>query len=184
VTGIVSTTRLVRLGRTLVTVDGRIVDDSNPSHLLAYGSIAWAVIGEAPGLPSQDEHPVEPMPAAGVDVIAAAGITPLPDGSGCQVDGITPQTTGPGGILHAGMFQLLCEEAALVAARTATGMSRGRAVDCTYNFMQPGKTGPFVATAEVICTGEEGVDTMVVVRDVGNNNRMPAMAYVRVRPLG
>ena len=71
-----------------------------------------------------------------------------------------------------------------MAAGTATGATKRRAVDCTYNFMQPGKTGPFVATAEVLCTGEEGVDTKVVVRDVGNNNKVPALAYVRVRPLG
>ncbi len=184
VRGIISTTHLVRLGRTLVTVDGRIVDDANPTRLLAYGSIAWSVIGEAPGIPAENAHPAEPLPAAGVDVIEAAGITPLPDGTGCQIEGITPQTTGPGGILHAGMFQLLCEEAALVAASTATRASKGRAVDCTYNFMQPGKTGPFVATAEVLCTGEEGVDTRVVVRDLGNNDKVPSLAYVRVRPVG
>jgi acyl-coenzyme A thioesterase PaaI-like protein len=184
VTGIVSHTRLVRLGRTLVTVDGRIVDDADPARLIAYGSIAWSVIGEAPGLPPQNEHPAEPLPAAGVDVIDAAGITALADGSGCQVDGITPQTTGPGGILHAGMFQLLCEQAALVACQTATGAAKARAVDCTYNFLQPGKVGPFVATAEILCTGDEGVDTMVQVRDAGNNDRLPAVAYVRVRSVG
>jgi acyl-coenzyme A thioesterase PaaI-like protein len=183
VRGIISTTRLIRLGRTLVTVDGHIADDADPERLLAFGSIAWSVIGEAPGLPATIERPAEPLPAAGVDVIEAAAITPLPDGSGCLVEGITPQTTGPGGILHAGMFQLLCEEAALVAASTTTGAPKGRAVDCTYNFLQPGKNGPFVATAEVVCTGDEGVDTRVVVRDVGNNNRIPALAYIRVRAL-
>jgi uncharacterized protein (TIGR00369 family) len=183
VSGIISTTRLIRLGRTLVTTDGRIVDEADPARLLAYGSIAWSVIGDAPGLPD-NPRPDEPLPAAGVDVIEAAGITPLDDGSGCQVQGITPQTTGPGGILHAGMFQLLCEEAALIASATATGTSKAHAVDCTYNFMQPGKIGPFVATAEVLSVGDEGVDTMVMVRDVGNNQRVPAMAYVRARPAG
>jgi acyl-coenzyme A thioesterase PaaI-like protein len=180
--GIRSTTRIVRLGRTLVTVDGRITDDADPSRLIAYGSIAWSVIGEAPGRPQGDGHLADPLPPAGIDIIEAAAITPLPDGSGCQVEGITPQTTGPGGILHAGMFQLLCEEAALVAASTATGASKVHATDCTYNFLQPGRTGPFVATAEILANGQEGVDTMVTVRDVGSDDRIPSVAYVRVRP--
>jgi acyl-coenzyme A thioesterase PaaI-like protein len=184
VSGVISTTRLVRLGRTVVTVDGRIVDDADPARLLAYGSIAWSVIGEAPVRAGDNGRPAEPLPAAGVDVIEAAGITPFADGSGCQVEGITPQTTGPGGILHAGMFQLLCEEAALVASATATGTSKAHAVDCVYNFMQPGKVGPFLATAEILCIGDEGVDTMVTVRDVGNNERVPAIAYVRARAGG
>jgi uncharacterized protein (TIGR00369 family) len=113
----------------------------------------------------------------------AAGITALADGSGCRVEGITPQTMGPGGILHAGMFQLLSEQAALVAAETATGASKLMAVDCTYNFLQPGKVGPFIATAEVLCVGDEGVDTKITVRDEGNDNRVPAVSFVRVRPI-
>jgi acyl-coenzyme A thioesterase PaaI-like protein len=183
VSGIRAVTRLVRLGRTLVVTDGEIHDEADPGRMLAYGSIAWSVIGEAPAargvsgaLP--DRPPFEP---AGFDVIDAANVTRLPDGSGCQVAGITAQTTGPGGILHAGMFQLLCEEAALSAAETATGASELHAVDCTYNFLQPGKTGPFVATAEVLYTGVEGVDARVTVRDVGNDDRVPALAFVRVR---
>jgi acyl-coenzyme A thioesterase PaaI-like protein len=179
VKGIISTTRLARLGRTIVIVEGSIVDDEEPSRLLAYGSIAWSVIGEGHGL--RPESTTEPLPAAGVNVIVAAAITPLADGSGCRVDGIVPQTTGPGGILHAGILQLLSEEAALVVTRRATPTHKVRAVDCTYNFIQPGKVGPFVATAEIVCDGEEGLDTKTVVRDAGNNDRMLALAYIRVR---
>jgi acyl-coenzyme A thioesterase PaaI-like protein len=176
-----SVTRLVRLGRSLVVTDGEIRDFDEPSRLIGYGSIVWSVIGDAPGTSrtAPDAAPFEP---AGVDVVDAAGITRLPDGSGCQVAGITPETTGPGGILHAGMFQLLCEEAALAASEDTTGTTTLHAVDCTYNFLQPGKIGPFIATAEVVYVGPEGVDTRVTVHDVGNDNRVPALAFVRVRP--
>ena len=182
VKGIRSETHIIRWGRTAVTNDGQIRDADDPSRLLAYGFITWAVIGEAPDRSGGAPTP-PPYEEAGIDVIEAAGITPLDDGSGCRVEGITPQTVGPGGILHAGMFQLLSEEAALVAAKTATGASKLMAVDCTYNFLQPGKTGPFIATAEVLCVSDEGVDTKISVRDEGNDNRVPAVSFVRVRPI-
>ncbi|MBW8827166.1 MAG: hypothetical protein JF603_12590 [Acidobacteria bacterium] len=183
VKGIRSETHIIRWGRSLVTNDGQIRDADDPSRLLAYGSITWAVIGEAPDRSGGGGHTPPAYEEAGVDIMESASITALADGSGCRVEGITPQTTGPGGILHAGMFQLLSEEAALVAAKTATGASKLMAVDCTYNFLQPGKTGPFIATAEVICVGDEGVDTKVTVRDEGNNDRVPAVSFVRVRPI-
>lgn len=184
VNGVVSTTRLVRLGRTLATVEGRIVDDTNPSRLLTYGSIAWSVIGEAAWPPVGRRAPAGTVARSrcrrhrGSRHHAPLRRLQLPGGGHHRPDD-RPRRDPP-----RRMFQLLCEEAALVAARTATGIAKGRAVDCTFNFMQPGKTGPFVATAEILCTGEEGVDTTVIVRDVGNNNRIPALAHVRVRPVG
>ena len=179
-----SETHVIRWGRTLVTTDGQIRDVDCPSRLIAYGSIAWVVIGDPPDRSGRGGMTPSPYEEAGVDVIGAVGITPLDDGSGCRVERITPQTAGPGGILHAGMFQLLSEEAALVAAASATGASKLMAVDCTYNLLQPGKIGPFVAVAEVLCGAEEGVDTKVTVRDEGNDDRVLAVSFVRVRPLG
>jgi hypothetical protein len=35
---------------------------------------------------------------------------------------------------------------------------------------------------EILCAGDDGVDVMVVVRDVGNDAGVPAIAYIRVRP--
>ena len=184
VQGIRSETRIVRLGRTLVATDGEIRDADDPHRLIAYGWIAWSVIGEAP-IRDASAHPAEeaPFEPAGVDVVTASGITPLPDGSGCRLEGYTAQTSGPGGILHAGMLQLLSEEAALIAAGAATGATKLMATDCTYNFLQPGKAGPFISTAEVICVGDEGVDTKVAVHDEGNENRTLSVSFVRVRPL-
>ena len=184
VEGIRSETHVVRWGRTLVTTDGQIRDVDDPSRLIAHGSIVWAVVGDPPDRSDWNMMTPSPYEEAGVDVIAAVGIAPLADGRGCRVEGITPQTSGPGGILHAGVLQLLSEESALVAAASATGASRLAAVDCTYNLLQPGKTGPFVATAEVLCIGDEGVDTKVSVRDEGNADRILAVSFVRVRPLG
>jgi acyl-coenzyme A thioesterase PaaI-like protein len=183
VVGIRSETHLARLGRTLAIVDGEIHDSKEEGRLIAYGSIIWSVIGGAPDRPN--DAGVEPDPpsfeAAGVDVVEAAGITALADGSSCRVEAVTPQTAGPGGILHAGILQLLCEEAALVATRTTTGVMTTRAVDCVYTFIQPGRTGPFVATAEVLYTGEEGLDTKVQVRDLGNDDRILTLAFIRTR---
>jgi uncharacterized protein (TIGR00369 family) len=181
--GIRSVTHAVRFGRTAITTDGEIFDADDPTRLVAYGSIAWSVIGEAPvrAAASEDAPERPPFEPAGVDVAIAAGITRTSDG-GCRVESVTPQTAGPGGILHAGVLQLLSEEAALVAAKSSTGRA-GYAVDCTYNFLQPGKVGPFVATAEVLSVGDEGVDTKVKVHDEGNDNRILALAFVRVRPV-
>jgi len=182
VKGIRSVTHIVRLGRSLVATDGQIHDVDNPSRLIAYGSIIWSVIGEAPDRTGAAREPI-PYQLAGMDVIEATQISPLEDGRGCRLEAITPQTAGPGGILHAGMLQLLAEEAALVTAADTSHADRQRAVDCSYNFLQPGKTGPFVATAELLCRSDEGVDTEVVVRDEGNDNRILSLSYVRVRPV-
>jgi acyl-coenzyme A thioesterase PaaI-like protein len=172
-----SRTRIVRLGRSLVITDGEIHDADDATRLIAYGSITWSVIGEAPG--ARTDFPPLEIPdfeSSDVPLPEAAGIEPLADGSGVRLGGVSEQAVGPGGILHAGMFQLLSEEAARVAA------GGGVAVDCTYNFLQAGKVGPFVATAEVLARGEEGVDTRVSIRDEGNDDRVGCLSFVRVRP--
>ncbi len=174
-----SVTHFVRVGRSLIVTDGEIRDSADEKRLVAYGSIIWAVIGDPPGL--SDPHPRPDHTPAGADVIDSAGIEPLPDRSGVRLQGLTPQTLGPGGILHAGMYQLMCEEAALLVGRAATGSDRMVAVDCTYDFLQPGKVGPFIATAEVLYVGDDGVDARITVRDEGNNNRVGCASWIRAQ---
>lgn len=178
VTGIVSTTRLVRLGRTMVVTDGEIVDESDPNRLIAYGYITWAVIGEAPkpGTPAE----IPPREPGRPGIIDALGVTALDDGTGCRLDGVSAQIAGPGGILHAGMFQLLSEEAALIAARTASGATKAWAVDCTYNFLQPGRVGPFIAQGRVLHRDGDSVDVRVAVRDDGSDGRVGCVSFLRV----
>ncbi|MGE0881668.1 MAG: PaaI family thioesterase [Acidimicrobiia bacterium] len=177
--GIVSTTNLIRLGRTTIVTDGVIVDEADPSRKIAYGYITWAVLGDAP---TPGEPPVIPEREPGrPGIIEALGITALPDGNGCRLEGVSSQIAGPGGILHAGMFQMLSEEAALVAARTASGSDRAWATDCTYNFLQPGRVGPFVATAEALYQSDQGVDVKVTIRDEGSDGRIGCVSFLRVR---
>jgi acyl-coenzyme A thioesterase PaaI-like protein len=179
--GVVPTTRLLRLGRSMALIEGRVNDESDANRLLAHGTLMWSVISPEAG-PPPVERPKSFMPPTGEDILEAASIAPTSDGSGCEIVGVTKQTMGPGGILHAGIFQLLSEEAALRTSRELCGNDRVRAVDCAYNFIQAGKIGPFVAEAEVIGTGEEGIDTRVVARDVGNDDRPCVYSQIRVRP--
>ncbi len=174
-----SVTGYVRAGRSLIVTDGDIRDRADEKRLIGYGSIIWSVIGAAPGVsdgPDRSGHT-----PTGVDIIDSVGIEPLADGRGVQLAGdLTPQILGPGGVLHAGIFQLLCEEAALLAGRAATGVDRMVAVDCTFDFLQPGKVGPFVAVAELIHAGDDGVDVRVNVRDKGNADRLGCASWIRV----
>ena len=172
-----STTRFVRVGRSIIVTDGEIRDSADEKRLIAYGSIIWAAIGEAPGLGQPSERPGHTP--AGFDVLDSAGIEPIPDSAGVRLDGLTPQTLGPGGILHAGMYQLMCEEAALRAGRAALGTDRVVAADCTYDFLQPGKVGPFNANPELLHVGSDSVDARVTVRDEGSDNRPVCVAWVR-----
>jgi acyl-coenzyme A thioesterase PaaI-like protein len=173
-----SVTRLVRLGRSLVVTDGEIRDLADPDRLIAYGSIIWSVIGPAPD-PFPDREPV-PHTSSEIPIGEAAGIVPLADGSGVQVGGVSPQATGPGGILHAGMFQLMSEDASLLVARGELGDVPVQAVDCHYDFLDAGRVGPFVARAETVTSGPQGVDVRVVVRDEGNKDRICCASWLRV----
>jgi len=181
--GIRSVTHQVRLGRSLVVTDGEIRDSANPERLVAYGSIIWSVIGPAPDMGDGPGDPPSHEPSD-TPVGEAAGIVPLEDGTGVRLDGISAQATGPGGILHAGMFQMLSEDAALTVARRELGDVPIQAVDCTYDFLDAGREGPFVARADVVCSGSQGVELRINIRDEGNNDRLGCAAWVRVIPAG
>jgi uncharacterized protein (TIGR00369 family) len=175
-----STTRSVREGRTLVFIDGEIRDGDNPDRLVAFGTIIWSVIGEAPNTAEADPDSRPPWSSTRIDIMDAIGATPLPDGTGARIGGVAPQLAGPGGVLHAGVFQLLCEDAALTVTREQLNTGNRRAVDCTFNFLQPGRVGPFTATADVVRSDGRTADCRIKVRDQGSDNRLCAYSTVRV----
>jgi acyl-coenzyme A thioesterase PaaI-like protein len=181
--GIRSETHQVRLGRSLVVTDGEIRDILDPDRLVAYGSIIWSVIGPAPDM---GEAPADrpPHQSSDVPIGEATGIETLEDGTGVRLPGVSPQATGPGGILHAGMFQLLSEDAALTVARRELGDVPMQAVDCTYDLLDAGREGPFVARATIVCSGDQGIELRVNIRDEGNKDRLCCAAWVRVVPVG
>ncbi|MGX7678419.1 hypothetical protein ACSMXN_05945 [Jatrophihabitans sp. DSM 45814] len=178
-----SETRIVRLGRSQVVTEGEIRDAHRPKRLIAFGTITWAVTGDAvaggpsvgtPDLPTDDAFSAQPS----VAVLDAVGIEHLPDG--CQIAQVTPAIAGPGGILHAGVSQLLCEEEALLVGRKAWSDRHVSVADCTYNSLSAGKVGPFVAQCEVMARDGSSIDCRVSVRDRGNANRPVCYSIIRV----
>ena len=176
--------RLARLGRRVMVTDATaFLEDGT---VIGFGTITWSVTGALPdGTPvasSWGARPRPRLPDAGLlDVV---GVRPLPDGTGCEVAAVGDRTAGPGRVLHAGAIQLLCEEAALIAARAGLPSEGFAARDCLCHLLEAGRHGPFVARGQVLVSGDDGADCRVEVRDevvgAGAGGKVIAFADVRV----
>lgn len=174
-----ATSRLISMGRTLMVIDGNVVDDDKPNELVAYISSTWSVIGDAPPMKQQqtgDDRATGPRPP----LLEAVGICGDPESGECRLEEIDTKIAGPGGVLHAGVLQLLSEEAALLAGARALAKSTIRATECTYHFVRAAKAGPFRATPRIIAEDAESADVEVVVVDEGVEDRLCCLAHVQI----
>lgn len=188
VVSVEATSCLVRIGRTSVVTEGT-VHDRTSRDLVAHGRITWSVVGEAP-LPvrsvarDRDQAPqfaVDaeiPVDSRRPDLVLAVGIDRLDAPPGCSLANIFPEVAGPGGVLHAGVYQVMGEEAVLRAIET-TGASDQMITSCDHLFLQPGRLGPFVAIAEPVHQSPRQNDWRVEIRDSGAADRLLCLSFAR-----
>jgi acyl-coenzyme A thioesterase PaaI-like protein len=164
-----STTREARKN---VFTEARIVDAADPGRLLALGSVDWAVIAPqpegfrygnpGPGVP--DEPPMPPL-------TEVFGADRRDDGS-YAIPGLGP-TVGTG-LLHHGPMLVTVEAAArdqLDPAAELTAFS--------LRIVRPGKTGPFVTSAEVVPTRTSVRAVRAQLVDEGGEGAVVAVGLAR-----
>jgi acyl-coenzyme A thioesterase PaaI-like protein len=135
-------------------------------------------------MPSDQPLRTPPSPGqragSGSGILEAFGLRALEEGGGYQIGEIVPAIAGPGGILHAGAVQLLCEGAALSAACACLQSEQVSTRDFECQLLTAGRVGPFTSRATVLVAGVDGVDCRAEVRDEGNGGRLIATADVRL----
>jgi acyl-coenzyme A thioesterase PaaI-like protein len=176
VSGVHVTSHVVRLGRTLLVTAGEIGDIADHSRLVAFGSIVWSITGGP--IPPGPVRPAPPMGRPGrPDLLTALAVEPLDDGSGCRLQALSDAIAGPGGVLHAGMFQILGEQAALIRVRREGASVHAMVLDASHHFLQAARLGPFVATSILIASNEGQFDVRVTVSDA---TRVCSLSYFRL----
>jgi acyl-coenzyme A thioesterase PaaI-like protein len=173
--------RLTKLGRTLMLTEGVFSDPAG--RTIAFGSITWSVSGPLPEGERAEGRGMRPRSQGlRTGILETAGIQSDPAEGRCWLDGIGPGNAGPGGILHAGAVQLMCEEAALLTGRGHLATDAVTAKDCSFHLLDAGRAGPFTARASVLASSEDGSDCRVELRDDGRDGKLTAVAEIRVRP--
>ena len=170
---------IVREGRSQMFTEGRFEDAARPGRVIGFGTTSWAVMAPTPpGFAYVDPGPGMPdgpdLPA----FVEAFGVTPrrgASDGDGYELAGLSPQVGADA--LHQGPIQAMLEAAALDAAREAAGTDAIYAEHTGTSIVQRGKTGPFVATASVLATGNETVACRAELRDHGESGRVFATGF-------
>jgi acyl-coenzyme A thioesterase PaaI-like protein len=170
--------RIVRLGRTMMVTGGTFYGSGGT--MTGFGTVTWSVSGTLPS----DQPPRTPLcpgrrAGSGSGFPETIGLRPAEEGSGYQIGEIVPAIAGPGGILHAGAVQLLCEETALSAARARLQSEQVSTRDFECQLLAAGRVGPFTSRATVLLAGVDGIDCRAEVRDEGNGGRLIATANVR-----
>ena len=170
---VIAHSRLTHDGRRLKVTECVIVADGT-DDVVGWGQATWSVVGPAEPQTGDLERHLPAAPAHVIDLADVMGLEPLVDGSGYRVAAVSDAMAGPGGILHAGVLQLLAERAAI----DVDGFG-GAASDCAHSFLAPARHGPFVARAAPLSDERDARDYRVEVRDL-SADRLASVSYVTV----
>ena len=174
--------RVLRAGRTQLFTEGRIEDVGRPGRVVGYGTTSWAVSGPAPD-PFRYDDPGPGFPD-GVQ------LPPLPvvfeaeprAGGGYEIPAVSRRIGT--NTLHQGPIQVAMEAAAEeVLADHAdhadrAGLGGWRLGRSGVTIAAPGRTGPFLATAELMAGGANGMAVRAQLVDSGAD-RLVATALFR-----
>jgi hypothetical protein len=160
-----------------VLVEARVFDQGAADRLVAIGTANHAVLvpqGGAPmpeptyGLVLRQGEPSEGTPRP--DLAEHFGVRRTPNGAVLDMDA---RTRNPWGILHGALYVLLAEEAA----------PSWQLEDLDVRFVAPVRTGPAVASAELVDSGTEDRSAVlrVEVRD-GPYGRLCGLLMASARP--
>lgn len=169
--------RVLRQGRSQIFTESRITDDADRSRIIAIGGTHWAV-----GEPDPDYRYIDSRPG----LAESPDLPPLyePFGAHLRDDGeleiaeLTPEIGQYG--LHQGPFQVIPEQAAMLALRRA-GYDRFWIEHQGTSIVARGAGTPLVTSTEVLRVVGDVAVVRVELRAKGADDRLCSVAVHRFR---
>ena len=166
---------IVREGRSQMFTRSRIEDAARPGRVIGFGTTSWAVMAPTPpGFVYVDPGPGVADAPDLPPLIDAFDVAPGKGGS-YVLEGLSARVGADS--LHQGPIQVMLEAAALDAARETAGTDAIYAEHTGTTIVQRGKTGPFVATANVLSSNGSTVACLAELRDDGEAGRVVATGF-------
>jgi acyl-coenzyme A thioesterase PaaI-like protein len=165
--------------RSQIFTEARIYDAANHDRLIGFGTANWSVICPTP------EGFQYPEPGLGTEGLAE--VPPLSQAYTARrrTDGLLEipclRSEIGGERLHHGPMLVVTEAAAIEAAAEALGTDALTVEHLGLTIVAPGRSGPFVADPVLVAVGSDTVGCRVELRDRGRDDRLVAIASVRLR---
>jgi acyl-coenzyme A thioesterase PaaI-like protein len=170
--------RIVREGRSQFFTESRITDDADRSRLIALGGTHWAVSGPNPGFDYVDNRPGMPEGTDLPPLYEPFGATRRDDGE-LEITELRRELGGNG--LHQGPFQVVPEQAAMLALQRAIGHDRFWIEHQGTSIVARGTGAPLVTSSEVLRVTDELALVRVELRAQGNDDRLCSVTVCRFR---
>jgi len=171
--------QVIREARSQIFTEARLYDSADRDRAIGFGTANWSVIVDTP-----PGH-VYPEPGTGIEGLAE--VPPLweaytgrrrTDGL-IEIPGLSPKIGTDR--LHHGPMLVVTEATALEAAAEATGINALAIEHLALTIVAPGRTGPFVSTPVFVSVRGDVIGVRVELRDRGQQDRLVATAFVRMR---
>jgi hypothetical protein len=175
----------LRLGRTMGFSRTLIVDDDDPSRVIALSEGTGVSLGDTPGHYEKVDNPsilVEDSPDL-PPLHQVFGATKGDDGA-WRLPELSLELASPDAALHLGPQHVALETAALEAAAALAGTDRLQAESYHCMFCARGKVGPFRVVVDAHPAAGGRVGTRMTLHDEGNGDRLVTAASLVVRVVG
>jgi uncharacterized protein (TIGR00369 family) len=171
--------RVLRDGRSLVVYDAALADEQG--RPVARASMTSSKIARSASVDPRAGRPGDwvelALPDSGLSapLFDYAGLRPAGEDA-VELD-LVPQLANGLGILHGAVQLLVVEAAAERAARRATARALVTS-DLSVRYLEPGRKGPFRASAELLRATEHGCLARVELVDLGESGALVAIGDV------
>lgn len=173
---------VVRLGRQMGFSRHLIVDDADPSRVIAISEGMGISLGSTPGSYEKVDNP-------SIVVADSPDLPPLHEVFGATRDHagvwrlprLSIEMASPDAALHLGPQHIVIETAATEAAREVAATARLQAESYHCQFVARGKVGPFRANVETFAGRDGRVGARVTLHDEGNDDRVVTSASMLFR---
>jgi hypothetical protein len=172
----------LRVGRQMGFSRTLIVDDDDPTRVIAISEGMGVSLGSTPGGYEKVDNP-------SVTIEDSPELPPLHEvfGASRGADGrwrlpeLSLEMASPDAALHLGPQHIVIETAAMEAAAAAAGTQRLQAESYHCMFVARGKTGPFRASPEAFVAQGGVIGVRVLLNDEGNRDRIVTSASAQFR---
>jgi hypothetical protein len=174
---------VISVGRSMGYSRSRVVDQDNPSRVIAMSTGSSASLGDVPPGFYPVDNPINDV-ADSPDLPPLRdvfGITDGPKKGTLQIEKVIPMISSPHSALHQGPINIILEAVAMDELERVTGTVDHQIESYTVLMVKPGYAGPFVATAEVVNRSGQRTGVESTLRDEGHNDRIIATASLAFR---
>jgi hypothetical protein len=173
---------VIHLGRTMGFSRSRIVDEADPSRLIAVSTGTGVSLGAAPEQYEQVDNPP-------IDVVDSPDLPPLhavfgavrgADGA-WRLPELKPELASPHAALHLGPINIVLETVAMERAAERAGTDALQVESWTVMMVRPGVVGPFRGVGEVLADASARLPVQLTLHDEGKDDRVIATAVAIFR---